>query len=134
MFHGAGVSAPRQRPTAGANVPGMWTGPLMSRARYLAVLLLLALHACTSVTAFRTHREADFEPLRPGMSAVEVEHLIGSPAIRTTLPRLGEEVWDYRYFDAQTPMLMQLHFDLGGALKYQARVQDHDYIHGGTER
>ena len=79
-------------------------------------------------------RDADFRRLAPGMTAAQAEGILGRPMLRLPLPRLAEEVWEYRYFDAQTPMKLLLHFDAEGVLKHYTQGFDHEYHHGGAER
>jgi len=79
-------------------------------------------------------QDADFRRLKSGMKAEQVETLVGKPALKTVFPRLDEEVWDYSYFDVQTPMKALLHFDGKGVLKYHTQSFDNAYYHGGAER
>lgn len=107
--------------------------------RWCAAIMALLLMAggCATDPGVRPSwmlKDSDFLGLRPGMSATEVERILGSPILRTPLPRLREVAWDYRYFDVQTPMKVSLHFDMNGVLKHHTEGYDHEYHHGGAER
>jgi hypothetical protein len=105
--------------------------------RWMAIGLLVTSGGCAlGVGSGARHdlRDADFRQLDAGMRAAEVRRIVGPPALITPLPRLAEEVWDYRYFNGQSPMVTFLHFDMSGVLKYYTQGQDHDYYHGGAER
>lgn len=107
------------------------------RWRVATLALLLAAGGCATDYGVRPSwilKDADFRGLRPGMSATQVEGILGSPLLRTPLPRLREVAWDYRYFDVQTPMKALLHFDMNGVLKRHTQGYDHEYDHGGAER
>jgi hypothetical protein len=105
--------------------------------RWIATGLLVAGGGCALVAgqgARQDLRESDFRQLSAGMRTAEVRRIVGPPALITPLPRLAEEVWDYRYFNGQSPMVAFLHFDVNGILKYHTQAEDRDYHHGGADR
>ena len=107
------------------------------QTRFVAFALVLAASGCAFEYGIRPSwmlKDSDFRRLRAGMNAAEVEGILGKPQLRTPFPRLREEVWDYRYFDLQTPMKSLLHFDTSGILKHHTQAYDHEYHHGGADR
>ena len=107
------------------------------RSSFAALVLILAATGCAIDHGIRPAtdlRESDFRRLTAGMTAAEVEGIVGKPMLRTPLPRMQEEAWDYRYFDALTPIKVLVYFDLKGILKRTTQGYDHEYYHGGAER
>jgi len=94
----------------------------------------LALAACTgySPTPHWKLHTSDFETLKPGVTTkAEVRQQVGIPLTELAFPNRNEEVWEYRYLDGTTiVMLADLHFDPSGVFKYGEQQLDPAY-HGG---
>jgi len=93
------------------------------------------LAACTSYspTPYWSIHTPAFDNLRPGVTTqAEVRQQVGTPLTETTYPQKKEQVWEYRYLDGSTiVMLAYLHFDPNGVLKYTEHYLDPAY-HGGA--
>jgi outer membrane protein assembly factor BamE (lipoprotein component of BamABCDE complex) len=110
----------------------------MSRSGIAARLLPAAALACLAGCAGYAPTPAwKIDPvaiaaLEPGVTtAAEVRERIGIPVTESVFPRLGDVVWDYRYFSGATWMRAQLHFDANGRYRYAVIQLDHDYYSGG---
>ena len=99
----------------------------------LAASLLLASCATGySPTPYWTIREASFGDLKPGVTTKEeVRKLIGTPLIESHFPRQGDEVWDYRYLQGTTIVMMAyVYFDSKGVFKYSRHMRDPAFYSG----
>lgn len=95
-----------------------------------AAVMLLAIGGCGGMEGVRgywTLQQSDFLQLKPGMTKPDIERMIGKPVALQTFARLSEEVWSYQWLDTQIRMWANLHFDLGGKLKYYHLIYDHAY-------
>jgi len=96
--------------------------------------VLLAVAACTSYhpTPYWTIHTPAFANLKPGVTTqAEVRQQVGIPLTELALPNKNEEVWEYRYLDGTTiVMLAYLHFDPNGVFKYAEHFLDPAF-HGG---
>jgi len=101
---------------------------------FSAGVVLLALAACTgySPTPHWKLHTSDFEKLKPGVTtSAEVRQQVGIPLTEAAFPQKNEEVWEYRYLDGSTiVMLAYLHFDQNGVFKYAEHELDPAYSGG----
>jgi outer membrane protein assembly factor BamE (lipoprotein component of BamABCDE complex) len=101
-----------------------------------ASAVLLALAACTgySPTPYWSIHTPAFANLKPGVTTqAEVRQQVGTPLTETTFRRKNEQVWEYRYLDGTTiVMLADLHFDPNGVFQYAEHRLDPAY-HGGHD-
>ncbi len=108
-----------------------------------ASAVLLSLAACAgyaptsgySPTPYWTIHTPAFANLKPGVTTkAEVRKQVGVPLTETTFPRQGDEVWEYRYIDGTTiVMLAYVHFDSHGVFRYAEQRLDPAF-HGGDDR
>ncbi len=94
-----------------------------SKLGRLAIPALFFLAACAtpySPTPYWTIRETAFKSLTPGTTTkAEARKLIGAPLTETHFGRLNEDVWEYRYLEGTTiVMLAHVHFDHNGTYTY----------------
>jgi hypothetical protein len=96
---------------------------------------LLALTACTGYnpTPYWTIHETSFVGLQPGVSTKDdVRRQVGEPRMESHFPRQNEDVWEYRYIEGTTRvMLAYVHFDPKGTLKFSEHYLDPSF-HGGV--
>ena len=91
----------------------------------VSLCLLGGCAADPAVKPWWTLREADFRQLQPGKTTkAEVRAALGRPVLEMTVPRLGEEVWDYRYLNTAMHMLVWVYFDTQGVYKYYTAQPD----------
>jgi len=106
----------------------------ISKRVFSASAALLALAACTGYhpTPYWSIHTPAFDNLKPGVTTrAEVREQVGTPLSQTTFERKNEEVWEYRYLDGTTiVMLAYVHFDQNGVLKFVEHFLDPAY-HGG---
>jgi len=99
-----------------------------------ASALLVALGACTgySPTPYQSIHTPAFDGLKPGVTTQsEVRQQVGTPLTETTFRRKNEQVWEYRYLDGTTiVMLAYLHFDPNGVYQYAEHRLDPAYLGG----
>jgi hypothetical protein len=108
-----------------------------------ASAVLLSLAACSgyapmsgySPTPYWTIHTPAFSNLKPGVTTkAEARKQVGIPLTEMTFARQSEDVWEYRYIDGTTiVMLAYLHFDPRGVFKYAEHRLDPAY-HGGDDR
>ncbi len=67
-----------------------------------------------------------FKSLTPGTTTkAEARKLIGAPLTETHFGRLNEDVWEYRYLEGTTiVMLAHVHFDHNGTYTYSFHMLD----------
>jgi outer membrane protein assembly factor BamE (lipoprotein component of BamABCDE complex) len=104
--------------------------------------VLLSLGACASLapmpgyspTPYWTIHTPAFDNLKPGVTTkAEVRKQVGTPLTEMTFQRKNEDVWEYRYLDGTTMvMLAYVHFDTNGSFKYLEQRLDPAY-HGGHD-
>ena len=103
----------------------------MNKRGFLTAGAALFLPACAgplpyNPTPWWTIHESAFRKLKPGVSTKEdVRRDIGVPLTESHFPRLNEDVWEYRYLEGTTiVMLAYVHFDAtSGVLKsYEQRL------------
>jgi len=71
--------------------------------------------------------EEHFARLLPGMTMEDVRKELGRPGEFARYPRLGEDVWSWRYVEfGNRRMFFNAHFDPGGRLKYTSRTPEPD--------
>jgi outer membrane protein assembly factor BamE (lipoprotein component of BamABCDE complex) len=104
---------------------------------FSASAILVALAACAgySPTPYWSLHTPAFDNLKPGVTTqAEVRKQIGAPLTETTFQRKNEVVWEYRYLDGTTiVMLAYLHFDPNGVFKYAEHMLDPAY-QGGMDK
>jgi hypothetical protein len=102
--------------------------------RFVALsFVLLAFSGCTGMEGtkpFWALSEADFQPIKAGMTQAEVEKRVGKPSWRMSFPAKAEEVWSYEYLAHQTHMRAVMTFDDRGVLKTIRLEYDMDYYSG----
>ena len=102
--------------------------------RFSALLsILLALAGCGGMEGIRPFwalSEANFQPIRSGMTQEEVEKRVGKPLWRMSFPAKAEEVWSYDYLDHHTHMKAVMTFDDRGVLKNIKLEYDMDFYSG----
>ena len=94
--------------------------------------ILLAFAGCGGMEGIRPFwalSEADFQPIRAGMTRDEVEKRVGKPVWRMSFPEKAEEVWSYEYLAHQTHMRAVMTFDDRGVLKSMKLEYDMDYYY-----
>ncbi len=111
--------------------------------RNCSASLVLSLAACAgyaptsghSPTPFWTIHTPALTDLKPGVTTkAEVRKQVGVPLTETTFPRQEDEVWEYRYIDGTTiVMLAYVHFDSRGVFRYVEQRLDPAF-HGGHDR
>ncbi len=90
-----------------------------------SLCLLAGCAADPTVKPWWTLRESDFLRFQPGKTTkADVRAALGRPGLEMTFPRLGEEVWDYRYPDGAMYMLAWVYFDSRGVYKYYTSQPD----------
>ena len=92
--------------------------------------ILLAFAGCAGmegIKPFWALSEADFQPIKAGMTQDEVEKRVGKPLWRMSFPAKAEEVWSYDYLAYQTHMRAVMTFDNRGVLKSIRLEYDMDY-------
>jgi outer membrane protein assembly factor BamE (lipoprotein component of BamABCDE complex) len=93
-----------------------------------SVVAAAALAACAAQEGVRpkwTLHEGDFTSITPQKtSKQDVERLVGKPLTTMVFPRLGEEVWDYRYMNGVDTYVAEVHFDMQGQTKYYTTYWD----------
>jgi hypothetical protein len=102
--------------------------------------VILSLTACAGFapgsypTPYWTIHTPAFDNLKPGVTTkAEVRKQVGTPLTETIYQRKNEEVWEYRYLDGSTMvMLAYVHFDPSGSFKYLEQRLDPAY-HGGSD-
>jgi hypothetical protein len=74
-------------------------------------------------------QDAFFSKVSPGMSREEVHRLLGKPKEISEFPRLGEEVWSWRYLDGNVwYYFFNVHFaQATGAVVRVSKVEDPYY-------
>jgi outer membrane protein assembly factor BamE (lipoprotein component of BamABCDE complex) len=95
--------------------------------------ILLALAGCAGmegIKPFWALSEADFQPIKAGMTQGEVEKRVGKPLWSMSFPAKAEEVWSYDYLDHQTHMKAVITFDDRGVLKNIRLEYDMDFYSG----
>jgi len=96
---------------------------------------LLAIAPCSGYAPPppRKIHTSDFGTLKPGVTTkAEVRQQVGIPLTELAFPQRSEEVWEYRYLDGTTiVMLAYLHFDQNGVFKYAEHQLDPVYNGGG---
>jgi hypothetical protein len=100
-----------------------WEATILKPMRaWLAMAALLSLAACTSYapTPFWTIRETAFKGLTPGVTTKEdVRKQVGVPLSEMYFPRQEEDVWEYRYLEGTTVvMIAYVYFDSKGVYKH----------------
>ena len=100
-----------------------------SKLGRLATPALFFLTACAtpySPTPYWTIKETAFKSLTPGTTTkAEARKLIGIPLTETHFGRLNEDVWEYRYLEGTTiVMLAHVHFDHNGTYTYSFHMLD----------
>lgn len=112
----------------------------MTKPNFLTVGAAVFLAACAGVsynpTPFWTIHDSAFKSLKPGVSTKDdVRKLIGAvPLTESHFPRLDEDVWEYRYLEGTTiVMLAYLHFDPNGVLKSYEQRLDPAFTGGMTD-
>lgn len=100
----------------------------------IAVLLLLTACASYNPTPYWTIHTPAFANLKPGVTTkAEVRTQVGVPLSEMNFARQNEDVWEYRYLDGTTiVMLAYVHFDPSGILKYYEQRLDPAF-HGGVD-
>ena len=100
---------------------------------WLAAAALLTLTACAGMSAsgetptlYTSIHSPAFAALKPGVSTKEdVRKQVGVPLTESHFPRLNEDVWEYRYLEGTTiVMLADVHFDPNGVLTYYEQRLD----------
>ena len=105
-----------------------------------AAAVLLSLTACAGFapgslpTPYWTIHTPAFDNLKSGVTTkAEVRKQVGVPLMEMTFRRQNEDVWEYRYLDGSTIiMLAYVHFDPNGVFKYAEHRLDPAYT-GGME-
>jgi hypothetical protein len=100
--------------------------------------VLLSLTACagfapgTLSTPYWAIHTPAFDNLKSGVTTkAEVRKQVGIPLTETSFTRKNEEVWEYRYLDGSTIiMLAYVHFDPNGVFKYAEHFLDPAYTGG----
>jgi hypothetical protein len=110
--------------------------------RNLLTAAALFLTACAGMspsgyapTLYTSIHTAAFTGLKPGTSTKEdVRKQVGIPLTESRFPRLNEDVWEYRYIDGTSlVMLAYVHFDAGtGVLKSYDQRLDPAFQGGGN--
>jgi hypothetical protein len=96
----------------------------------LAVLFSLAgcagYHPAYSPTPWWTIRETAFTNLKPGATTKEeARKLVGIPLSEMHFPRQNEDVWEYRYLEGTTIiMIAYVHFGPNGVYKFTFHMLD----------
>jgi outer membrane protein assembly factor BamE (lipoprotein component of BamABCDE complex) len=92
------------------------------------VAAVAALAGCAVQEGVRpkwTLHEGDFALIAPQKTGKQdVERLVGKPLTTMVFPRLGEEVWDYRYMSGVQTYIAEIHFDMQGRTKYTTTYPD----------
>jgi hypothetical protein len=105
-----------------------------------ASAVILSLTACAGYAPgslptpyWRIHTPS-FDNLKPGVTTkAEVRKQVGTPLTETSFRRKNEDVWEYRYVDGSTIiMLAYVHFDPSGVFKYAEHYLDPAY-NGGMD-
>jgi outer membrane protein assembly factor BamE (lipoprotein component of BamABCDE complex) len=114
----------------------------MNIRNLLATTAALFLTACAGLSAsgyaptlYTSIHTPAFANLKPGVSTKEdVRKQVGVPLTESHFPRLNEDVWEYRYLDGTSVvMLAYVHFDPNGVLKsYDQRLDP--AFHGGESK
>ena len=107
---------------------------------FLVSAVLLSLTACagyapgTVPTPYWSIHTPAFDNLKPGVTTkADVRRQVGIPLTEMTFQRQKDEVWEYRYLDGSTiVMLAYVHFDPNGSFKYLEQRLDPAY-HGGHD-
>jgi outer membrane protein assembly factor BamE (lipoprotein component of BamABCDE complex) len=100
----------------------------MNKCKLLTAGAAIFLAACAgsyNPTLYTSIHDGAFASLKPGVSTKEdVRKQIGVPLTESHFPRLNEDVWEYRYLEGTTVvMLAYVHFDPNGVLKsYEQRL------------
>jgi outer membrane protein assembly factor BamE (lipoprotein component of BamABCDE complex) len=109
----------------------------MKKFSSLAAATTVLLAACAgsyNPTLYTSIHDGAFASLKPGTTSKEdVRKQIGIPLTESHFPRLNEDVWEYRYIEGTTVvMLAYVHFDANtGVLKsYEQRLDP--AFHGGN--
>ena len=112
----------------------------MNTRNLLTAAAALFLTACAGLSAsgdtptlYTSIHTAAFTNLKPGVTTKEdVRKQVGVPLTESHFPRLNEDVWEYRYLDGTTiVMLAYVHFDPKGVLTYYEQRLDPAF-HGGS--
>jgi outer membrane protein assembly factor BamE (lipoprotein component of BamABCDE complex) len=106
----------------------------MSKCKRVMLVLasLLSLAGCAgyfppySPTPWWTIRETAFTNLKPGVTTKEeVRKLVGIPLSEMHFPRQNEDVWEYRYLEGTTIiMIAYVHFGPDGVYKFLFHMLD----------
>jgi outer membrane protein assembly factor BamE (lipoprotein component of BamABCDE complex) len=111
----------------------------MSNRIFLTATAALFLTACAGLSAsgyaptlYTSIHTAAFTNLKPGTSTKEdVRKQVGVPLTESHFPRLNEDVWQYRYLDGTTiVMLADVHFNQNGVLTYYEQRLDPAFTGG----
>lgn len=105
------------------------------KCSWSASAVLLFLTACagfapgTYPTPYWTIHTPAFDNLKPGVTTkAEVRKQVGVPLSEMTFRRKNEDVWEYRYLDGTTiVMLAFVHFEPNGNFKYLEQMLDPAY-------
>jgi hypothetical protein len=83
-------------------------------------------------TPYWTIHTPAFVGLKSGASTkAEVRKQVGVPMSEMNFPRQNEDVWEYRYLDGTTiVMLAYVHFDPNGVFKYYEQFLDPAFSSG----
>jgi hypothetical protein len=94
---------------------------------YTYMVVLGPEHAVRAVN--QVLQDQFFSKVTPGLSRDEVHRLLGKPKEIVQFPRLGEEVWSWRYFDSNVwHYFFNVHFaQATGAVLRVSRIEDPDY-------
>ena len=69
--------------------------------------------------------QENFAAVKPGMSRDDVRWLLGKPRTVVQFPLKKEEVWDWRYFESNSPQrLFNVHFDIASGRVTQTSSSD----------
>jgi outer membrane protein assembly factor BamE (lipoprotein component of BamABCDE complex) len=100
----------------------------MNKCKLLTAGAAVFLAACAgsyNPTLYTSIHDSAFASLKPGTTTKEdVRKQIGVPLTESHFPRLNEDVWEYRYIEGTTVvMLAYVHFDPNGVLtSYEQRL------------
>jgi len=103
----------------------------MNKRGFLTTGAAILLSACAgwpsgeTPTLYTSIHDSAFKTLKPGVSTKEdVRRQIGIPLTESHFPRTNDDVWEYRYVEGTTVvMLAYVHFDPSGVLtRYEQRL------------
>ena len=69
-------------------------------------------------------KAADFARVLPGLDQLQVRRLLGQPAARQAFARKQQEVWDWRYVEANENRIFSVTFDAAGRVVGAASTLD----------